>query len=137
MQICEEKKKKKLFLVGWWVGVGVGLAGSQRRGVGEREGGWWASPESQICRRGVGRLRCKGWSSPICCSAWASPPVVGCVFGFRAGAMGGLHRCIRWWQWLKVAEAEGVGPVGGGGRKKREEEKILGGKKKALYAFKF
>jgi hypothetical protein len=45
MQIYEETKKKKLFLVGWWVGVGVGLDGSQKRGVGERDGGWWASPE--------------------------------------------------------------------------------------------
>ncbi|KAE8076214.1 hypothetical protein FH972_014878 [Carpinus fangiana] len=42
-----------------------------------------------------GRLRCKGWSSPIYCSAWAlaSPPVAGCISGLPwvgvAGAFGG------------------------------------------------
>jgi hypothetical protein len=41
---------------------------------------------------------------------------------------------------LKVAEAEGVGPVGGErsvGRRGEEEKILGGGKKKALYAFKF
>jgi hypothetical protein len=27
----------------------------------------------------------------------------------RSVAVGGLCRCVRWWQWLEVAEAEGVG----------------------------
>jgi hypothetical protein len=31
-----------------WVGVGMGLAISQRRGVGERDGGWWASPVRSV-----------------------------------------------------------------------------------------
>ena len=43
----------------------------------------------------------------------------------RAGAVGGCRRYVRWQQWLKVAEAEGVGPVGW--REKRRK-KIWGGK---------
>ena len=84
-----------------------------------------ASPKSQICRRGVGHLLCKGWLSPICYNAWVSPLVAECISKFRAGAVGGCRQCVRWRQWLKVAEAEGVGPVGGGssvgrrGRRKR------------------
>jgi hypothetical protein len=48
-----------------WVDVGVSLVESQRRGVGKRDGGWWVSPKSQICRCGVGHLPWKG-SSSIC-----------------------------------------------------------------------
>jgi hypothetical protein len=42
----------------------------------------------------------------------------------------GRRQCVRWQQWLKVAEADGVGPIGGGrsvGRRGRR--KIFWGEK--------
>jgi hypothetical protein len=47
-------------------------------------------------------------------------------------AVGGRRRCVRWQQWLKVAEAEGVGPVGGGRsvrRRRRGRRKRFWGEK--------
>jgi hypothetical protein len=44
----------------------------------------------------------------------------------------GRRRCVRWQQWLKVAEAKGVGPVGGGrslGRRRRGRRKRFWGEK--------
>jgi hypothetical protein len=70
-----------------------------------------------------GPHRCKGWLSPILL------PWVGCC------------RYVWWQQWLKVVEAEGVGPVGWREkrRKKKREEKILGEKLKpyTLLLFRF
>ncbi|KAE8037078.1 hypothetical protein FH972_009701 [Carpinus fangiana] len=75
-------------------GPSVGLAGSQRRGVGERDGGWWASPESQICRRGVGHRRWLGASPDSSwCHGWASP--VRSVAAVVEG--GGGRRCWPCW----------------------------------------
>jgi hypothetical protein len=56
-------------------------------------------------------------------------------------AVGGCCRYVRWQQWLKVVEAEVVGPVGWREkrRKKKREEKILGEKLKpyTLLLFRF
>jgi hypothetical protein len=45
----------------------------------------------------------------------------------RASAVGGRCHYVRWQQWLKVAKAEGVGPIR---CREKHRKKILGEKKK-------